>query len=102
MAPTIGEPRRGERNRAVTPPYGAGGTDNLLSVSRSDKRSMSPESSCASGTQTTSCLGHPRKRAVIQPNNTCRSPRMGAIEPRVIINRPAGALAFLERLLSGA
>ena len=43
-----------------------------------------------------------RKRGVIQPNNTCQSPRMGAIEPRVIINRPAGALAFFERLLSGA
>ena len=43
-----------------------------------------------------------RKRGVIQPNNTCQSPRMGAIEACVIINRPAGALAFLERLLSGA
>ena len=43
-----------------------------------------------------------RKRGVIQPNRTCQSPRMGAIEPRVIINRPAGALAFLETLLSGA
>ena len=31
-----------------------------------------------------------RKHGVMQPNNTCQSPRMGAIEARVIINRPAG------------
>ena len=43
-----------------------------------------------------------RKRGVSEHQNTFQSPRMGAIEPRVIINRPAGALAFLERLLSGA
>ena len=33
-----------------------------------------------------------RKRGVIEHQNTFQSPRTGAIEARVIINRPAGAL----------
>jgi len=41
-----------------------------------------------------------RKRGVMQPNNTCQSPRTGAIEPRVIINRPAGALWTSEASVS--
>jgi len=35
-----------------------------------------------------------RKRGVIEHQNSCQSPRMGAIEPRVIINRPAGTLWY--------
>ena len=42
-----------------------------------------------------------RKRGVIEHQNHFQSPRMGAIEPRAIINRPAGALAFLESCFPG-